>query len=230
MFKKVLSTSVLAISVLGAMAANAAAPGVYVTGQLGYANTHMGNKTNIADINNYLEGVGGIEITPSNPKDKNLGNNGLAGRVALGYQFNQNFAVEAGYLQLSQKKVNGTQNDFIGTPPGTFKLRQNAVDLLAKAILPVADNINLYAKLGVAYLTTTVASDPEGLPTPTTSHLNQAVNVAKHKFAPEAALGVSFDITPNVSIDTSWTHIQPLGSNKPGNIDFVAVGLGYNFG
>ena len=63
-----------------------------------------------------------------------------------------------------------------------------------------------------------------------TTDFNNAAAVTKNKWAPEAALGVSYDITPNVSVDTSWTHIQPLGSNKPGNIDFVAVGLGYNFG
>mgnify|MGYP003476662744 CR=1 FL=1 len=49
MFKKALSTTVLGISVLGVMAANAAAPGIYVSGQLGYADTHMGDKSNIAD-------------------------------------------------------------------------------------------------------------------------------------------------------------------------------------
>ena len=60
--------------------------------------------------------------------------------------------------------------------------------------------------------------------------LNDEAGVNKHQWAPEAAVGVSYDVTPNVSLDTSWTHIQPLGHNKPGNIDFVAVGVDYNFG
>jgi OmpA-OmpF porin, OOP family len=55
-------------------------------------------------------------------------------------------------------------------------------------------------------------------------------NIAKHKFAPEAAIGVSYDITPNVSVDTSWTHIHTIGRNQPGNVDFIAAGIGYNFG
>lgn len=55
------------------------------------------------------------------------------------------------------------------------------------------------------------------------------MGIAKHKWAPEAAVGVSYNITSNLFVDTSWTHIQPLGKNKSGNIDFVAVGLGYNF-
>ena len=222
MFKKVLSTTVLSVSVLGAMAANAAAPGVYITGQVGYANTHMGNKTDFS----------GFVDHPAS-KDKNISNNGLAGRVALGYQFNQNFAVEAGYLQLGEKKVN------VGAIPvtpsslseGKLKLQQNAIDLVGKGIIPVANNINVYGKLGVAYVNTRIQGilQTPGQPT-ITADLNDKANVAKHKWAPEAAVGVSYDITPNMSLDTSWTHIQPLGNDKPGNIDFVAVGLGYNFG
>lgn len=211
MFKKVLSTTVLTVSVLGAMAANAAAPGVYVTGQLGYADTHMSDKVS-----------------------KDLSNNGLAGRVALGYQFNQNFAVEAGYLQLSGSKLDLGAVQIPHTnyvTQGTLKLQQNAIDFVGKGIIPISNNINVYGKLGVAYVTTDFKGTAQtpGIPT-ITADLNDLAHVAKHKWAPEAAIGVSYDITPNVSVDTSWTHIQPLGNNKPGNIDFVAVGLGYNFG
>lgn len=227
MFKKVLSTTVLTVSVLGAMAANAAAPGVYVTGQVGYANTHMGGKTQVSDVlGEYAQ-----YVDPA-VQNKNLSDNGLAGRIAIGYQFNQNFAVEAGYLQLGESKLNlGAVHQPTGISEGTLKLQQNAIDLVGKGIIPVANNINVYGKLGIAYVTTDVKGT---LKTPGAAtvnfDLNDNANVAKHKWAPEAAIGVSYDITPNVSVDTSWTHIQPLGNNKPGNIDFVAVGLGYNFG
>lgn len=221
MFKKVLSTTVLSVSVLAAMAANAAAPGVYVTGQAGYANTHLGVKT---DITQHAPNI----------QDKKLSNNGLAGRVALGYQFNQNFAVEAGYLQFGESKadlgaINAISPKILSQ--GTLKLQQHAIDLVGKGIIPVANNVNVYGKLGVAYITTDIKGTAQtpGLPT-VTADLNDTARIAKHKLAPEVAVGVSYDITPNVSIDTSWTHIQPLGNKKPGNIDFVAVGLGYNFG
>ncbi|KAF5271492.1 hypothetical protein FQR65_LT05112 [Abscondita terminalis] len=227
-------TSLTHIQTLGndrpaAMTANAAAPGVYVTGQVGYANTHMGSKTKISDIlGPFAENVDSAAI------NKNLSNNGLAGRIALGYQFSQNFALEAGYLQLGEGKVNlGAVHDPHSPAVGeaSLKLQQNAIDLVGKGILPLASNFNLYGKLGVAYVTSDVKGTLQvpGLPT-LNADLNNRANVAKHKWAPEAAIGVSYDITPNVSVDTSWTHIQPLGNNKPGNIDFVAVGLGYNFG
>lgn len=211
MFKKVLSTTVLSVAVLGAMAANAAAPGLYVTGQMGYADNNMKIETN--------------DLIP----DNDISRSGLAGRVAIGYQFNQNFAVEAGYFRAAQKKAT-----FVVLTPywhpnvvsvGNVTYDQNAVDLLVKGIYPVSTNLNLYGKLGVAYLTTTgnfSSNDPQlavSMP-----------NIAKRKLAPEAAIGVSYDITPNVSLDTSWTHIHTIGRNQPGSINFIAVGLGYNFG
>ncbi|TLY47327.1 MAG: hypothetical protein E6K54_06850 [Gammaproteobacteria bacterium] len=211
MFKKVLSTTVLSISALAAMTANAAAPGVYVTGQVGYADTHLDSKLG-----------------------KDLSNNGLAGRAAIGYQFNQNFAVEAGYLQLSDSKVQLNAYKVPNTPlvaDAKLKLQQNVIDFAGKGILPLTTNINVYGKLGVAYITTdyTAHGKIPGIPAATLD-LNGEANIAKHKWAPEAAIGVSYDITPNVSLDASLTHIQPLGNNKPGNIDFAALGVGYNFG
>lgn len=220
MFKKILSTTVLSVSALAAMTANAAAPGVYVSGQLGYANTHMGSKTNLHG-HDLDEGV----------KTDTLSNNGLAGRVALGYQFNQNFAVEVGYLQLNSKKLDVTQNlDKYADGHASLNLHQHAIDLVGKGILPVTQNINVYGKLGVAYLTTNLDANLTEDKHDLTLNLNQYANVAKHKWAPEAAIGVSYDMTPNVSLDASWTHIQPLGNNKPGNIDFAALGVSYNFG
>jgi OmpA-OmpF porin, OOP family len=224
MLKKVLTTAVLGVSALSVMAANAAAPGVYVTGQLGYANTHMKDKSNFT---NY-------PFTPNAADAINLSNNGLAGRLAMGYQFNQNFAVEMGYLQLNKKKVNGTiPNGEEATLPASLSLHQNAIDLVGKSILPLTDKFNVYGKLGVAYLTTTIKGKSNahpGINVPATADLNGVAGIAKHKWAPEAAVGVSYDFTPNMSVDTSWTRIQPLGKNRPGAIDFVAVGLAYNFG
>ncbi len=220
MFKKILSTTVLSVSALAVMTANAAAPGIYVTGQLGYANTHMGSKTNL-HTHDLDEGS----------KTKPLSNNGLAGRVALGYQFNQNFAVEVGYLQLNNKKLDVTQHLFNNMEGNaSLNLQQHAIDLVGKGIVPLTQNINVYGKLGLAYLTSDINLNVKDDAFDAKVNLNNYTHIAKHKWAPEAAIGVSYDITPNVSLDASWTHIQPLGKNKPGNIDFAALGVGYNFG
>lgn len=205
MIKRIIAVSVLGVSALGMMAANAT--GIYVIGQAGYANTHMKDK---------------ITFQPSVP-DFQIANNGLAGRLGVGYQFNPNLAVELGYLQLA-KQV-GTVNAS-GFTPGTETLKQNAIDIAAKGIIPITDKFNAYGKLGVAYLTSTITSRFEGIK----DNQNEAFGIAKHKLAPEVGVGVSYNITPNVFVDTSLTHIQPMGKNKPGNVDFAALGIGYRFG
>ena len=192
MLKKILITSVLTAGACAVMNANAALPGLYVSGQVGYADTHMKSR--------FQSGVGIA-----------LANDGLAGRLALGYKITPKLALEVGYLQLPDAKV--TVKD------ETFSNQQHAVDLAAKGTLPITSNVNLYGKLGVAYLTTQLDTITK-----------TADNISKRTFAPEVAIGMGYDITPNVTVDTSLTHIQPIGSNRPGNIDFLAVGVGYNFG
>lgn len=174
--------------------------GTYITGQMGYTDTHMKNQVPFGWLDN----------------------NGLAGRLALGYKLNQNFAMEVGFLQLQDGKTKVDQNGFINKTSNQY-----AIDVAGKGILPLANNVNVYGKVGVAYLTTRIQAN---IPGETSVNINDAYGIAKHKWAPEVAVGMSYDITPNVSVDTSLTHIQPLGNDRPGNIDFLAVGVGYTFG
>lgn len=195
MLKKILITSVLTASACAVMTANAAFPtGLYVSGQVGYADTHMKSRL--------VSGAG-----------LGLDNDGLAGRLALGYKITPKLALEVGYLQLSDANIS------IQREGSTFSNEQYAIDLAAKGTLPITNNVNLYGKLGVAYLTTKLDAN--------TKFDN---NISKRMFAPEVAVGMGYDITPNVTVDTSLTHIQTLGTHRPGNIDFLAVGVGYNFG
>lgn len=191
MLNKILTTTLFGVSILGTMAANAAVPGFYVTGQVGYADTHI--KSHLPS------GAGPF-----------LDNDGLAGRVGLGYKITPNAALEVGYLKLSDVKYPSEKNN------ATFSNKQYAIDLAAKAMLPITHNVDMYGKVGIAYLTTQLNAPNE--------------DIAKRTFAPEVAVGMSYDITPHVTVDTSLTHIQTLGSRRPGNIDFLAVGVGYNFG
>lgn len=190
MLKKILITSALTASVCAITAANAALPnGLYVSGQVGYADTHMKSQ---------LSSYGVV-----------LNNDGLAGRLAIGYKITPNAALELGYLQLSETKLK--HSDFYN--------QQHAIDVAAKGILPITNNVNIYGKVGVAYLTTQLDTNTK-----------RNDKISKRTFSPEVAVGMGYDITPNVTVDTSLTHIQTLGSNRPGNIDFLAVGVGYNFG
>jgi opacity protein-like surface antigen len=208
MFKKIMTVSVLGVSALGMVAANAATDGIYVLGQAGYANSHIQDKIGSKIIETYPLSGDGIFSAD---------NNNLGGRLAVGYQFNPYLAVEMGYMRLLNQKGTFKRNLYKTI---TETSRQNAFDVAAKGILPISDKFNVYGKVGIAYLTSTVDSNRKNL----------FFDISEHKFAPEVGLGFTYNITNNMFVDTSLTHIQSVGKNKPGNIDFTAVGIGYSFG
>ena len=111
-----------------------------------------------------------------------------------------------------------TYTDRDGTSK-THSNRQDAIDVAAKGTLPITNNVNVYGKVGLAYLTTQLDANTK-----------LSDDISKRSFAPEVAIGMGYDITPNITVDTSLTHIQTIGNKRPGNIDFLAVGVGYNFG
>ena len=211
MLKKIIAVSVLGVSSLGMVAANATTNGIYITGQAGYADTHMKDKMTIHDA------VGSGFVIP---------NTGLAGRLAVGYQFNQNLAIELGYLQLHNQTGTLKLAPTSAWNAGTMKLKQNAIDIAVKGILPITDKFDAYAKLGAAYLTSTIIGKFGNAK----DNYNQYFGIDQHTLAPEAAVGASYNVTQNMFVDASLTHIQPMGKNRPGNVDFAAVGIGYSFG
>ncbi|RDH40826.1 MAG: hypothetical protein CFE62_001455 [Candidatus Aquirickettsiella gammari] len=194
MFKKIVTSSVLAISALSVLAANATTPGPYVNVEMGYVHTK----------NKFLK--------PLPSKDTKY-QGGLIGRLSVGYQFSPYWALEAGYLQLAKQKSNlsVSANDAV-------TLKQHAFDVAGKGILPISDKFNLYAKAGMAYLINNV------------NNAQIVAPIAKYNWAPEAGVGVTYNISNNVFVDTAYTHIHPIGKNKPSNIDFATVGIGYSFG
>jgi OmpA-OmpF porin, OOP family len=185
------------------MAANATTPGVYVEGQVGYAHT----------------GKHFVKPFPSSRKVSSKYQGGLAGRLAIGYQFNPNWAVEMGYLQLAEQKANVKSN----IAKQSVTLNQHAFDVVGKGILPINSRFDIYAKAGMAYLVNNLKSDGVNGP-------SIVAPLAKHSWAPEAGVGVTCNITPNVFIDTAFTHIQPIGKNRPNNINMATIGLGFTFG
>ncbi|WP_342219373.1 outer membrane beta-barrel protein [Rickettsiella endosymbiont of Miltochrista miniata] len=240
MIKRIIAVSVLGVSALGMMAANATTNGFYVDGQVGYA-PHTGNKFT------------GLPSDLTVGKDKKAARGSIAGRLAIGYQFTKNWAAELGYTQFGQQKSNllmsntSTTTEYVVSPfiihgdpvivpvdvttttivaKEAITINQHAFDIVGKGIYPISDKFNVYAKAGMAYLTTTVKSkgDMQYQGKPATAVFS------KNNWAPEAGIGLTYDITPNVFIDTSFTHIQPIGKNKPANIDFATVGIGYSFG
>lgn len=185
--KKII-VGVVAVAMVTAFAnsAIAAQPGAYVGGQLGYGDTH--------------------------DQVFNQSGQGLAGRLFAGYQFNRNFATELGVAKFHT--IDAKNSSYYRNV--NANLKTYVVDLTGKVIIPVAQDLNLYGKLGGAYVIQEF----------TVKHVG---NATQKKLLPTASVGVSYDISPNVAADVSYTRIQKVGTNSPNNIDFVGAGLTYTF-
>ncbi len=174
----------------------AATPGAYVGGQLGWGDTH-------------------VDFDPSATSSDTTG---VAGRVNAGYQFNNFLGAELGYTQFTTADAHGL---FFHESEQT-----KAVDLVAKATLPLADGFSLFGKLGVADEINE-------------AHINVGNNVMswsdqddRNRVLPTFGAGVAYAFNEHLAGDVSWMHIQKCGSNDGtiNNTDLVGVGLTYSFG
>lgn len=196
MFKKIGTNIFCLFCCCSPVLAHASIPGFYILGQLGTADIHQ-EATNAAalSVNNNMV---------------------FTGRIAGGYQFNQNVAFEIGYTRFSNVDFSGVG----GVPGQNASLSEKALDFMAKPMLPLSNNFNIYAKLGLAYFKANGSTLVNGH-----SYLNYS-----DSWNPTFGLGFSYDITPFVPIDLAWTRIQSVGSNTAPSTDFYSIGLAYYFG
>lgn len=176
---------------------HASIPGFYILGQLGSGNTHA-EASNAAALSVDSKIV-------------------LTGRIAGGYQFNQNLAMEIGYIRFSDVDFSGVG----GVPGQNVSLREKAIDFMAKPMLPLSNNFDIYGKLGLAYFKANGATTVNGK-----NYLGYSDG-----WDPAIGLGLNYDITPNVIVDLAWTRIQNAGGNNSiPSADFYSLGLAYYFG
>lgn len=186
-------------------------PGFYAGAQLGYANTHL-NTTDLVTVNQATSPV-------SLP---GLNNILLTYRLSFGYQFDQHWAMEFGYRHFNNASTSAFSNHYIASASS----KMSAFDLTAKGILPVNSKLNLYAKLGIAYLR---PNSQGGL------IVSVPYNGTTHSYSktlePTLGIGISYALKPNVPVEFSWNRIQKMGgSNHAPSSDFYSLGVSYYFG
>lgn len=178
----------------------AAAPGFYVGGQLGWSKADYST----SDLS-----------VPSVITNTGVDNSGLGGRLSAGYQFNQNWAAELGYTKYANVKFKDVT--VIGTNIGQVAVKNDAIDIVGKGILPLDNGFNVFGKLGMSYVKVKVDA--------TTVNLRIADD---NKWRPTFGLGAGYDFNQNVTADISWMRVQNGGSVR--NLDLISAGVGYHFG
>lgn len=206
-------SALLCVSTLFSITQNVRAemPGFYAGAQLGYANSHI-NTTNLVTVN---DGTAPVPLP-------DLNNSALAYRLSFGYQFDQHWAMEFGYRHFSNTDISIGNAQYFANASS----KSSAFDLSAKGILPVTCKVNLYAKLGIAYL----RPNSQGSLT-TLSPYSGTVHSYSKTLEPTFGLGISYALKRNVPVEFSWNRIQKMGGhNHAPSSDFYSLGVSYYFG
>lgn len=132
-------------------------------------------------------------------------------KIFLGYDFNKNWGLEFGYVDLGKYEFSGT---YLGVPVrGDAKI--TAYNLGVVGTYPINNNFGIFGKLG-AYAWDTKASVSSGSVGARAS--DSGTNVY-------GGLGLKYNFTTNFSIRGEWERYHD--SDNP--IDLYSVGFAYKF-
>jgi hypothetical protein len=151
---------------------------------------------------------------------------GISGRLYGGYQFNPYFALETGFTQFNKTDFSGDAYvivDDVRLPAGTVsgEITERAVDLVGKATLPLQYGFGLYAKAGLALITSDrhTTEVPTGITFDTNSY--QAVR-------PTYGAGIDYTI-PNTALDVEVFYSEIAGRGLIKTASLWGGGLAYKF-
>lgn len=144
-------------------------------------------------------GLNSLDSAPGLTKDKE---STLAGRVFLGYNFNQYFGLETNFSAFDKTRYRS-----INYPSLYGDYSVNAWSVVGKAYIPFSDHgpFNLYALLGVAkvYGKFNVASNSISL-----------LTASDDGFVPTAGIGAAYDVNERV---TAGLEFSGFGEKEPSN-------------
>lgn len=215
------------------LAANAfaAGEGFYLGGQIGETNTHNQPRSLQTGTINPITGQ---VINPGNIS-VNAGNVGYGGRLYFGYNLNSYFAVESGFTHYGASTYKtGTPSPQLisGNPLGKPGIQENGVDFMGKGIFPI-QSFNVFGKLGIAIVRTSLAGTltttytaPPLVPPSGPAAFTTATGTTNY-IRPAAAIGASYDITPNW--ETELTISRAFGGGGFQSADLYSLGISYHF-
>lgn len=193
-----------------AAAANFKAPdqALYIGLSGGQSMTQAGG----GEIGNALSSAG-LAPTGSSLDDTDTG-----WKLYLGYQFNPNFAVEGGYVDLGKFSFSSTTA--AGSLSGDLKTK-NGVFVDAVGIIPLQNNFSIFGKLGLYSIKSELNGSGSG-GSVSASHTTGDITYG---------LGAGYDFTRNLAARVEWERFNKVGDNATAksDLDLVSVGVLYKF-
>ncbi len=207
--KTVGALGLVGCAVLNSPFAMADAPFWYLGGNIGQSRA----KIDDARITAQLPGSVSISDDDSNTAFKLFG----------GYQFNKNFALEAGYFNLGKFGYTATT-----LPAGTLngKIKLQGLNLDAVGIMPLGNKFSVFGRLGLQYAQAKDEFSSSGV-VPIPADPNPSKNATNYK----AGVGVQYDFNRSLGMraEAERYRIDDAVGNR-GDINMYSVGLVYRFG
>jgi len=208
--KRMTKISTAIASLLVAGLANAATPGAYVG---------VGIGDSVLRTSSPFATVPGMSTSGSR--------GGLGGRLFGGYNFNNNFGLEAAFATYASSNYKASVP---GMMNASVKYALDALSVVGKGYLPLSDTgVNLYALGGAAEVRSQVKTNG--------TLLGHSVSDTQNtnSLRPAVGVGVSYDMAEHVTSSLELSRIFGRGDTKTSasaipNADMVTLNLGYNFG
>lgn len=213
---KLLASAGLALGLTAGFIPLAAAdPGWYV----GLSGGQSKADTNGGELDSTFRSLGFTSSSSVDDKDTGW-------KLFAGYQFNPNFAVEGGYVDLGKFSFNTTVTAApagytTGSLSGNVKTK-NGFLVDAVGIWPATDKFSVFGKLGAYSIKTELsASGPSG-------SVNQSSTDSNFHWG----VGAGYDFDKNIGARLEWERFNSVGNkDKTGeaDVDLLSVGVVYKF-
>jgi OOP family OmpA-OmpF porin len=146
---------------------------------------------------------------------------GTGFKLLAGYQFNPNFALEGGYVNLG--KANATNS--VTGPTGSLRgdISADGWTAMAVGMLPATERLSLLGKIGTLYSTTKGEYSPTGAMV-----IVGPTSASKSEFNLAYGLGLQYDISKTVSIRGELDSYADLRISDAGNkrtVNLLSVGV-----
>lgn len=209
-----------------------AAENFYVLGSLGQSRFGSGSSVSEGALANSARLSADDSIgTASRFDSRDLGY-----KLQVGYNVNQNFAVEGGYVDLGQQNYHvafaaggNTESASAGSTErgsGRAKTSDNGLNIAALGILPIEGPFSVFGKVGVIDAKVDYhlsASDAGGA---------FADSHEKIKVSPEFGVGALYSLNDVADLRMEMERFADLGKKSTtgeNNVDLLSLGVSYRF-
>lgn len=184
----------------------------YVVGAIGRSDINI----NKATLDGALTSAGATGVSST------VKNDDTAYKILFGYQFNPNFAVEGGYVDLGKASYSAT---FTGGNANA-SVKASGPVIAALGIVPINDSVSLFGKLGVidAKVSANVsATGPGG---------TASASPSSTKWKTNYGVGGNYNFTKQVDVRIEYEQFSKLGdSNSTGtsSVNLLSAGIVVKF-